>query len=157
MRSKSCAVRCEINALNEKQPVSDVRHLQIFSNQEGLRNRREYSFSVFLYGSQSGEFGMHIDIFGTLSFRVAVEGTCLAVICPMIYLEESLIEKLHQFFSLPLLDHTCPFEAENIRMKVKKSVTRLDTVFDTEGFQSKVVEALENIDLTSIWTDLREL
>ena len=70
----------------------------------------------------------------------------MKMIRPMIYLEEQEIRKIHKYFNLPLLEHTCPYEETNLRAVYKKGVREINELLQTEGFSKKVVDSLENID-----------
>ncbi len=94
--------------------------------------------------------------FGSFSPVVSVEGGGVRMIRPMVYLEELEIEKIHKYFDLPLLDHTCPYEELNLRRVYKKGVREINNLFQTQNFSKKMVDGLENIDLTNIWPDINK-
>lgn len=94
--------------------------------------------------------------FGSFSPVVSVEGATMTMIRPMIYLEELEIRKIHTYFDLPLLEYTCPYEDKNLRALYKKGVKELNDLLQTKGFSKKMVDALENIDLTNIWPGMKK-
>ncbi len=91
---------------------------------------------------------------GSFSPRVSVAGSPMVIIRPMIYLAEETIRRLHAYASLPLLDYQCPHEDTGLRKEFKERVAGLDDYFKTTGFSRRVVDAIENIDRTNIWSDL---
>ncbi|MBT4267070.1 MAG: tRNA 2-thiocytidine biosynthesis protein TtcA [Deltaproteobacteria bacterium] len=91
---------------------------------------------------------------GSFSPRVSVAGHPMVIIRPMIYLAEETIRRLHAYASLPLLDYRCPHEATGLRKEFKERVAGLDAYFNTTGFSRRVVDAIENIDRTNIWSDV---
>lgn len=94
--------------------------------------------------------------FGSFSPVVSVEGSGMTMIRPLIYLEEKEIQKIHNYFGLPLLDHSCSYEDLNLRAVYKNGVKELNDLLKTEGFSKKMVNALENIDLTNIWSEMKK-
>ena len=90
---------------------------------------------------------------GSFSPRVEISESPLVIIRPMIYLEETVINRIHQHVELPVLAWKCRYAEKSLRNQYKQSVTQLDTVFHTSGFARKIVESLENIDFTNIWSD----
>jgi len=91
---------------------------------------------------------------GCFSPRVSVTGSPMVIIRPMIYLAEETIRRLHVYASLPLLDYRCPHEETGLRKEFKKRVAGLDAYFGITGFSRRVVDAIENLDRTNIWSDL---
>ncbi len=91
---------------------------------------------------------------GSFSPKVGYRDNPMEIIRPMIYLTEKTIIRIHQYTGLPLLNYKCPHEEHNVRKEIKAAAGRLDGLFNTEGFNRKVVDALENIDTTNIWSDL---
>jgi tRNA(Ile)-lysidine synthase TilS/MesJ len=91
---------------------------------------------------------------GSFSPKVEVKGSSLIIIRPMIYLQETTIQRIHQHLGLPLLVRECPYAEKNLRSHYKQGVAQLNTLFHTSGFAKKLVKSLENIDLTNIWSEL---
>ncbi len=92
---------------------------------------------------------------GSFSPRVEVEHSALEIIRPMLYLDERTIRSIHRHAGLPVLDSQCHYAAANIRRQYKEYVAGLDDVFHTSGFVKKLVAALENVDTTNIWSEVR--
>lgn len=92
---------------------------------------------------------------GSFSPKVEYDDNDMVIIRPMVYLEEQLITRIHRHAGLPVLAYTCPHEEENIRKDFKKALRKLDTLFDTQGFSRQLVGALENVDFTNIWENLK--
>ena len=88
---------------------------------------------------------------GSFSPKVGVPESELVIIRPMVYLEESTIQRIHTYFKLPLLSYDCPHAKANIRSVYKKGVSQFNDLFNTRGFAKKLVASLENIDQTNIW------
>ncbi len=91
---------------------------------------------------------------GSFSPKVGFNNNQMILIRPMIYLEESLVRKIHGHLNLPLLEFICPHAGKNLRTVYKEGVSCMNGLLDTYGFSSKVVESLENVDLTNIWQNL---
>ncbi len=91
---------------------------------------------------------------GSFSPKVAFVNNPMVMIRPMIYLEESLVRKIHTYLLLPLLDYNCPHIDKNLRNDFKKGVARMNALFHTSNFARKVVDSLENVDQTNVWSDL---
>ena len=92
---------------------------------------------------------------GSFSPRVEYDNNDMVIIRPMVYLEEQLITRIHRHAGLPVLDYRCPYETKNIRKDFKKALRELDSLFDTQGFSRQLVSALENVDFTNIWENLK--
>ena len=91
---------------------------------------------------------------GSFSPKVEFTDNSMIMIRPMIYLEEDTIRSIHKNSGLPVLDFNCPYIKKNIRENFKKSVNELDSLFNTRNFARKLVDSLENIDFTNIWSEL---
>lgn len=91
---------------------------------------------------------------GSFSPKVEYADNPMVIIRPLIYLEESTIQRIHQHVGLPLLDFRCSYARSNIRQNYKQHLTQLNALFQTRGLSKKVVAALENLDTTNIWSDL---
>ncbi len=91
---------------------------------------------------------------GSFSPRVSVTGSSMVIIRPMIYLTEETIRRLHVYASLPLLDFQCPHQETGLRKEFKEHVAGLGAYFNTTGFSRRVVDAIENLDRSNIWSDL---
>ena len=88
---------------------------------------------------------------GSFSPKVEVTDYPVTMIRPMIYLEETQIKRIHEFVGLPILSYNCPYEKDNIRVKFKHYILKMNSLFRTKNFSKKLVESLENIDYTNIW------
>lgn len=122
---------------------------------------RENHISKVAYGHHADDVAetflmniIHNRKLGSFSPKVGYTDNPMEIIRPMIYLTEKTIVNIHRHAGLPLLDYKCPYEAYNVRKTVKEGAAKLDRLFNTEGFNRKVVDALENIDTTNIWSDL---
>lgn len=91
---------------------------------------------------------------GSFSPRVSVGGSHMIIIRPMIYLAEETVRRLHRHLELPLLPYSCPHEEKGLRHRFKKHVAGMNTYFGISDFSRRVVDAIENIDITNIWPDL---
>ena len=94
---------------------------------------------------------------GSFSPRVEYDNNDMIIIRPMVYLDEQRIVTIHRHAGLPVLAYTCPHEKQHIRKNFKKAVGKLDSLFDTQGFSRQLVGALEHIDFTNIWENLKGL
>lgn len=92
---------------------------------------------------------------GSFSPRVEYADNPMIVIRPMIYLDAKRIERIHRYAGLPVLSYECPYVKDNLRQEFRKAMPGLDELFHTTGFSRILVDALENIDKTNVWEDLR--
>lgn len=92
---------------------------------------------------------------GSFSPKVAVPGSDMLIIRPMVYLQEATIQRIHQHLNLPVLNWRCPHAETNIRDRYKRAISQLNSLFHTSDFPRKLVDSLENIDTTNIWVDLK--
>lgn len=90
---------------------------------------------------------------GSFSPRVEVSESPMVIIRPLICLEEAVISRLHRHVGLPAFAWKCRYAEKNLRSQYKQSIAQLNNVFHTSGFARKVVESLENIDFTNIWSE----
>ncbi len=67
----------------------------------------------------------------------------LAVIRPLIFVNESWILKLFQRKDLTKLDYVCPYEERNIRENFREKVEKLQDVFPEYRLEENVIKALE--------------
>lgn len=91
---------------------------------------------------------------GSFSPRVEVPGNSMVTIRPMVYLEESLITKLHNHFDLPLLDYNCPYGHCNIRSGYKELVQAMQEKLEINDLAGRMSAAMENVDETNLWKNL---
>lgn len=89
---------------------------------------------------------------GSFSPRVKFRNNPMVIIRPMIYLEETVIQSVHRYIGLPVMNYTCWYADRNIRKEYKQSIAQLNALFHTSEFARKLVNALENIDFTNIWS-----
>jgi tRNA(Ile)-lysidine synthase TilS/MesJ len=78
--------------------------------------------------------------------RVEVGAHRPVIIRPLIYLEESVIKRIHRHARLPLLDHDCPYAKDNGRACYKQLLSRLARQSGETHLAERIVRALENID-----------
>jgi tRNA(Ile)-lysidine synthase TilS/MesJ len=93
---------------------------------------------------------------GSFSPKVMVEGSPVAIIRPMIYLNEKTITSVHRYAGLPRLDACCPYARHNIRGRYKGAVRLLEESLGIRSLSCHIVGALENIDETNLWRNLRQ-
>jgi tRNA(Ile)-lysidine synthase TilS/MesJ len=91
---------------------------------------------------------------GSFSPKVIVPNSDMIIIRPMVYLEESIIQRIHWYLDLPILEWQCPHAETNVRDQYKQAVAQLNILFQTSDFAKKLVASLENLDTTNIWTNL---
>lgn len=91
---------------------------------------------------------------GSFSPRVSVQGSPLMIIRPMIYLAEETVSRIHTYADLPLLDYRCPHEKTGLRRSFKKHLVDLNITFGVNDISRRVVDAIENIDMSNLWPDL---
>jgi tRNA 2-thiocytidine biosynthesis protein TtcA len=123
---------------------------------------KELGISKIAYGHHANDvaetFFMNMLVNGKLgSFSPRVEYTDndMVIIRPMIYLDEKVINDIHKHTGLPILSYKCPYEQTNIRKDFKKAVEKLELIFNARDFSKRLVGALENIDATNIWENLK--
>jgi len=92
---------------------------------------------------------------GSMSPRVEYADNQMIIIRPLIYLQEDKIRKIHAQIGLPLLDYQCPFEDKNLRNIYKNLISQMNTLLDRSDIAKRVVDSLENIDFTNIWSNLK--
>ncbi len=93
---------------------------------------------------------------GSFSPKVRVERGPVSIVRPMIYLNEETITAVHRHADLPLLDFTCPYARHNIRERFKGTLHLLEESLGVRWLSRRVVHALENVDETNLWRNVRE-
>ncbi len=88
---------------------------------------------------------------GSFSPVVGVPGSKLKIIRPMIYLEESLITKLHKSLNLPLLDQSCDYGECNVRKDYKSLIGLMEDKLGKKNLALRITASLENVDQTNLW------
>ena len=89
---------------------------------------------------------------GSFCPTVTAPGKDLRIIRPLVYLDESLLRRLHRSLGLPLLDYACPFAADNIRTDYKELTAEMERRLGKQGLAVRIVHSLENIDATNMWS-----
>jgi tRNA 2-thiocytidine biosynthesis protein TtcA len=92
---------------------------------------------------------------GSFTPKVEVADGGIVMIRPLIYLEGPLIRRLHTHFRLPFLSYTCPYAEKSARASARKAIARLEELPEMREFTRSVVAALENLDLTTLWAEVR--
>lgn len=92
---------------------------------------------------------------GSFTPRVEVPEGGLVIVRPLIYLDGPLIRRLHNHFRLPVLRHECPYADKGAREVMRRTIARIEEQHDLKGFSRMVVSALENVDQSTLWADLR--
>ena len=69
----------------------------------------------------------------------------------MIYLEESLITKLHKSLNLPLLDQSCDYGECNVRKDYKSLIGLMEDKLGKKNLALRITASLENVDQTNLW------
>jgi len=82
---------------------------------------------------------------GSFAPKVAVPGTPLTIIRPMVYLTEETVAAVHRRLGLPLLPVTCPHAEVNIRARYKEALRHLAEQLRAPRLASRVMQALENV------------
>lgn len=93
---------------------------------------------------------------GSFSPKVMVEGSPVTIIRPMIYLNEKTIASVHRYAGLPFLDFTCPYARNNIRERYKGTLRLLEDSLGLRWLSRRIVHALENVDESNLWMNLRQ-
>lgn len=84
---------------------------------------------------------------GGFAPRVAVPGTPLTIIRPMIYLTEETVAAVHRRLGLPLLSATCPYAGGKLRAEYKAALGLLEARLGAPRLARRLVEAMERPDL----------
>ena len=92
---------------------------------------------------------------GSFTPKVVVEDGDIVMIRPLIYLDGPLIRRLHTHFRLPSMDYICPYADKGARTSARKAIANMEVLPEMKGFSSSVVSALENLDLSNLWEDVR--
>ncbi|HPI93452.1 MAG TPA: ATP-binding protein [Deltaproteobacteria bacterium] len=92
---------------------------------------------------------------GSFTPRVEVPEGGLVIVRPLIYLDGPLVRRLHNHFRLPVLRYECPYADKGAREVMRMTIARIEEQHDLKGFSRMVVSALENVDDSTLWADLR--
>ncbi len=93
---------------------------------------------------------------GSFTPKVEVEGGGMVMIRPLIYLDGPLVKRLHTHFRLPSLLYACPYEDKGARASARNAIARMEGQQGMKDFSRSVVAALENLDPTTLWADMRK-
>jgi tRNA(Ile)-lysidine synthase TilS/MesJ len=75
----------------------------------------------------------------------------IALIRPMIRLQEATIRAVHAHFGLPRLAYVCPYAESNIRRRFKAVMGRLSESLGLDDLPRRIVAALENPSAGATW------
>lgn len=92
---------------------------------------------------------------GSFGPKVSVPEGAFVIIRPLVYLTGPLVKRLHSHFRLPVLDHECPHGEKGARSIMRLAVARIEELAGMRDFSRRVVDALENVDYSSLWPALR--
>lgn len=93
---------------------------------------------------------------GSFTPKVELAGGGIVMIRPMIYLDGPLIKRLHTHFRLPSLLYVCPYAGHGARSSARKAIARMQELPEFKDFSRSAVFALENLDPTTLWADVRK-
>ena len=92
---------------------------------------------------------------GSFTPRVEIPEGGLVMIRPMIYLDGTLVRRLHSHMRLPVLDYTCPYGEKGAREVMRTAIARIEEQAELREFSRMVVGALENVDHSTLWSSVR--
>jgi tRNA(Ile)-lysidine synthase TilS/MesJ len=87
---------------------------------------------------------------GSFAPKVAVPGTPLTIIRPMLYLTEETVAAVHRRLALPLLATSCPYAAGNVRAAYKEALRLLEIRLSAPRLARRFVDAMEHPDLPGV-------
>lgn len=89
---------------------------------------------------------------GSLAPKVDLHDGTPVVIRPMIYLSQRVIQKVHAHFRLPLLDCGAAPVEDELRKAFRAKASQIEGRFSIKAFARSVVDALEHIEESDIWS-----
>jgi tRNA(Ile)-lysidine synthase TilS/MesJ len=92
---------------------------------------------------------------GSFTPRVEIPEGGMVIVRPMIYLDGPLVRRLHTHLGLPVLHHVCPYGEQGARNAVRATIARMEEQLDMKEFSRCVVGALENVDPSLAWKQVR--
>jgi tRNA(Ile)-lysidine synthase TilS/MesJ len=92
---------------------------------------------------------------GSFSPKVEVPEGGIVIIRPLVYLDGPLVRRLHAYFGLPCLPYACPHADKGARATVRGVIAHIEEIGEAKDFPRMVVGALENVDMSSLWADMR--
>ncbi|HOM28331.1 MAG TPA: ATP-binding protein [Deltaproteobacteria bacterium] len=91
----------------------------------------------------------------SLTPKVMVPEGSFEIIRPMVYLPGPTVKRLHNHLRLPVLDYLCPHGEKSAREVMRTAIARIEETAELREFSRMVVDALENVDYSSLWPSLR--
>lgn len=98
---------------------------------------------------------VHNHRLGSFTPKVEVPEGGLVIVRPMVYLDRPLVRRVHNHLRLPVLDYTCPYGDKGARETMRTAIARIEEHLELRGFSRMVVGALENVDRSTLWDNVR--